>query len=229
MQLERLLQSQGFGTRRECRARIRAGQVALGGAVCEDPFVELDPAGLAFTVDGEDWTYRAPACVMLHKPAGYECSRKPKHHPAVFALLPDPLVQRGLQCVGRLDEDTTGLLLLTDDGQLIHTLTSPRKGVLKRYRVGTKHPVDAALVARLLEGVQLHDAPEPVQAVACEASGEHELLFTIGEGRYHQVKRMVAAAGNRVETLQRISVGRLELPADLAPGHWRWVDPQDIA
>lgn len=229
MQLERILQSQGFGTRRECRALVRLERVTVGGEMIDDPFVELDPEGLEFTVSGESWRYHEKAYVMLHKPAGYECSQKPKHHPAVFALLPSPLVVRAVQCVGRLDEDTTGLLLLTDDGQFIHKLTSPKHGVLKRYVATTKHPVDDAQLAALRGGVELNDAPGvSVAAHAVEQIAANQLSITIGEGKYHQVKRMVAAAGNRCETLHRVAVGRLELPADLAPGEWRWIDPSEV-
>jgi len=154
---------------------------------------------------------------------GYECSRKPRHHPGVLSLLPAPLRARGVQPVGRLDEDTTGLLLLTDDGALIHRLTSPKWHVPKVYEVGTKHPVDDGLVARLLAGVVLDDDPTPVRAAACERTGEHALRLTLTEGKYHQVKRMVAAAGNRVETLHRSRLGGVGLPPDLAPGGWRWL------
>jgi 16S rRNA pseudouridine516 synthase len=125
--------------------------------------------------------------------------------------------------VGRLDQDTTGLLLLTDDGALLHRLTSPKHHVAKVYEVTLKHEVAATLLNQLLEGVLLKDDPRPVQAAACKATGSHTLQLTLTDGRYHQVKRMVAAAGNRVEALHRSAVGALALPADLAPGAWRWV------
>jgi 16S rRNA pseudouridine516 synthase len=229
MQLERILQSQGFGTRRECRALVRLERVTVRGEMVDDPFVDVDTADLDFTVDGEAWRYHERSYVMLHKPAGHECSQKPKHHPAVFSLLPSPLVVRAIQCVGRLDEDTTGLLLLTDDGQLIHKLTSPKHGVLKRYVATVKHEVDDAMLRALGSGVALNDAPDvSVAAHAVEQLDAHRISITIGEGKYHQVKRMVAAAGNRVEALHRVAVGRLELPADLAPGEWRWFDPAEV-
>jgi len=229
MQLDRILQSQGFGSRKECRAIVRLGLVRINGELVEDPFAELEPEGASFEVDGETWAYHAQAYVMLNKPAGYEVSQKPKHHRSVFELLPAPLRARGIQAVGRLDEDTTGLLILTDDGQLIHQLSSPKRKVPKVYEVLTKHPVDAALCEALLAGVELHDDPEPVAAAACEPTGETTLLLTITSGKYHQVKRMVAAAGNRVEGLRRIAVGGLALPADLAEGEWAWIGPEQLA
>lgn len=207
---------------------IRHGHVAIDDAICEDPFIELNPEGLCFSVDGEPWQYREHAYVMLHKPQGYECSRTPKHHPSIFSLLPDPLVGREVQSVGRLDEDTTGLLLLTDDGQFIHQLTSPKRKVSKVYAVTTKHPVDEALLAALRKGVLLHDEPAPIAAAACEQVDTHLIHLTLLEGKYHQVKRMVAAAGNRVEALRRIAIGGLDLPDDLAEGEWRWLEPTDL-
>jgi 16S rRNA pseudouridine516 synthase len=148
---------------------------------------------------------------------------KPKHHPSVMSLLPAPLRTRGLQPVGRLDEDTTGFLLLTDDGTLLHKLTSPKHHVPKVYEVALKHPVDDTQVRRLLEGVVLDDDPAPVRAAACEATGERSLRLTLTEGKYHQVKRMCAAVSNRVEGLHRSAMGTLTLD-DLAPGKWRWVE-----
>jgi len=224
--LRQILFSQGFGTRRHCAALIADGQVQVGGVTHDDPDLSLPVDGLMFSVQGQVWPYHAKALVMLHKPASYECSTKPRHHPSILTLLPAPLRERGVQPVGRLDEDTTGLLLLTDDGALIHRLTSPKHHVHKVYEVTCKHPLAADTVARLLGGVVLDDDPAPVHAVACEATGPSSLRMTLEEGRYHQVKRMLAAVGNRVETLHRSAFGGWTLPADLARGTWRWVDAE---
>ncbi|HSQ72040.1 MAG TPA: 16S rRNA pseudouridine(516) synthase [Rubrivivax sp.] len=228
MQLAQILFTQGFGTRRICAGIVASGRVRIGGRIVDDPHAEFDTAGLVFEVEGRPWPYIERALLMLHKPAGYECSQKPRHHPSVLSLLPQPLRTRGVQPVGRLDEDTTGLLLLTDDGTLIHRLTSPKWHVPKVYEVGTKHPVDDAQIARLLAGVVLDDDPASVRAAACERSGERSLTLTLTEGKYHQVKRMVAAAGNRVETLHRSAFGELRLSPDLPPGSWRFVDAHEI-
>lgn len=229
MQIERILHSQGFGSRKQCRALIRAGRVAVAGRAVDDPFADFTPAGLSFEVDGAHWTYREKAYLMLHKPPGYECSRQPQFHRAVFALLPEPLVERDVQCVGRLDQDTTGLLLLSDDGRFIHQWSSGKKRIPKVYEVTTRHAVDDALVGRLLAGVALHDEPAPIAAADCQRTGERSLRLTVTEGKYHQVKRMVAAAGNRVEALHRSRIGGLDLPADLAVGAWRWLDADALA
>lgn len=228
MQLERILQKHGFGTRKECRTLCWDGRVAVNGQPCDQPFADIDSAGLVLNVDGVDWPYAEFATLMLNKPAGYECSRRPLHHPGVLALLPLPLRQRGVQPVGRLDEDTTGLLLITDNGQLNHLLSSARRKVPKVYLATTKHAVDREQMERLLGGVLLNDEPEPVAAAACEVVGARELRLTLTGGKYHQVKRMVAAAGNRVEALHREAVGGLSLPEDLKPGQWRWLAAVDL-
>jgi len=228
MPLAAVLFSQGFGTRRECAGRVLAGTVTVDAQVIDDPDHPVQPEGLVFTVDGVAWPFRRSALVLLHKPAGYECSTKPRHHPGVLSLLPAPLRTRGLQPVGRLDEDTTGALLLTDDGALIHRLTSPRHEVPKVYEVTTRHPVDEPQRALLEAGVVLDDDPQPVRAREAVVTGECSLRLVLTQGRYHQVKRMVAAAGNRVEALHRSAIGALRLPADLAPGQWRWVEPSDL-
>ena len=228
MQLERLLQKHGFGTRKGCRGLIRDERVAVNGQICDDPFADIPTADLVFSVDGVDWPYAEFASLMLNKPAGYECSRKPQHHPSVLELLPRPLRERDVQPIGRLDEDTTGLLLITDDGQLNHQLSSAKRKVPKVYLATTKHPLDQAQIEQLLAGVLLNDEPEPIAAAGAEIVGDHLLRLTVTEGKYHQVKRMVAAVGNRVEALHREAVGQLSLPDDLPPGEWRWLTPADL-
>jgi 16S rRNA pseudouridine516 synthase len=228
MKLYRVLQSQGFGSRKACRLRINKGEVAVNGEVCDDPDAEVDPAALEFTVDGATWRYREQAYVLLHKPAGYECSHNPRHHPGVFALLPAPLIERGVQCVGRLDQDTTGLLLFSDDGQFIHRMISPKKGVAKVYRATCAEPLTEAMLDALRTGVQLNDEPAPIAALAAEALDARTLRLVLAEGKYHQVRRMVAAAGNHVDALHREAVGDYALPTDLAPGAWRWLEAGDL-
>ena len=238
MQLQEILYEQGFGTRRVCAGLVQQGLVKVNGQGLDDPYAEFEPEiardGLELTVQGLEWICHTPALIMLNKPAGYECSQKPSAWPSVYTLLPMPLRNRpsptkkgatlGVQGIGRLDQDTTGLLLLTDDGQLIHKLASPKHHVPKVYEVGLKHVADKALAQRLLDGVRLDDEPKPVKAFAAELAAPQHLRLTLTDGKYHQVKRMVAAAGNRVETLHRSQIGGLALPADLLPGQWRWLD-----
>ncbi len=226
MRLADVLFTQGFGTRRECAALLGAGLVRIDDAVRSEPADEVDPEGLAFTVDGERWVFQARAVIAMNKPSGHECSQKPRHHPSVYALLPLPLRRRGVQAIGRLDEDTTGVLLFTDDGVLIHRLTSPKHLAPKVYEVSCRHPVDAAQIEQLCAGVVLHDDPGSVRAAACEATGPSSLRLTLGEGKYHQVKRMVAAVGNRVEALHRSAFAGVRVD-DLAPGAWRWLSSDE--
>ena len=234
--LSQILFSQGFGTRRLCAGLVWHGEVTVNGEVVEEPDTPFETEGLRFTVNGQEWPVVDKALILLNKPAGYECSQKPKHHPSVLSLLPAPLRERGVQPIGRLDEDTTGLLLLTDDGTLIHKLTSPKHHVPKVYEARCKHPLTAAMVEQLLAGVELKEPedklrpppkfqrpPEITQAEGAEIVDATLLRLTLVEGKYHQVKRMVAAIGNRVEALHRPSFGALALPADLKPGEWRWV------
>jgi 16S rRNA pseudouridine516 synthase len=223
LRLADILFSQGFGTRRACHALIAGGAVAVGGQLVVDPQAEFVTDGLDFSVDGRMWSFHAPAIVLLHKPAGYECSMKPRHHPSVLSLLPAPLRVRGVQPVGRLDADTTGALLLTDDGSLLHRLTSPKHHVPKVYEVTVKHPIDEGQLTRLLAGVVLDDDPKPVRAAAAQATGERTLRLTLTEGKYHQVKRMLAAVGNRVDALHRSAFGPVTLDG-LAPCEWRWLE-----
>lgn len=243
MELQDVLFSQGFGTRRVCAGLIQQGHVQLVACrdvdaplVCTQAAMDVDPDGLRLRVQGRDWDYHPLAYLMLHKPEGTECSHKPSTWPSIYTLLPAPLRQRpqkgalqGVQAVGRLDQDTTGLLLLTDDGKFIHRMSSPRHHVPKVYEVTVKHALDAQQVLKLLAGVVLDDDPKPVRAAACEAVDSHHLRLTLTEGKYHQVKRMVAAVGNRVEALHRSQIGALKLPDDLAPGQWRWLAATDLA
>ena len=228
MRLEQILFSQGFGTRHECRGMIALGQVSFNGTTETDPDLDADETVLTFAVKGEEWPYRKTALLMMNKPAGYECSQKPIHHPSVMQLLPPPLRRRGVQPVGRLDADTTGLLIFTDDGNLLHRLTHPKRHVPKRYRVVCKHSPTDAMLRALIDGVRLKDEKDVLAASDIVRVDETTIDMTITSGKYHQVKRMVAAAGNRVEALQRIAFGALCLPGDLPSGRWRWLEGPDV-
>lgn len=236
--LEQILFSQGFGTRKLCRLLITEGRVEIDNHVCTGVNVEFDvgepdtETPLQFAVCGERWEYHEQAYLMLNKPPGYECSQKPKSHLGVYNLLPLPLRERGkggVQAVGRLDQDTTGLLLFSDDGQFIHRMASPKHQVPKVYEVTTSDPVTDSQVRKLLAGVVLADDPEPVQAKACVLQSDRQMSLTLTSGKYHQVKRMIAAVGNNVAALHRSRIGQMALPADLPQGQWRWLTPTQLA
>lgn len=228
LKLSRILQTQGLGTRRACIDQVQSGEVSVNGQACRDPAAMFDTTNLQFHIGESAWQYHEKVYLALHKPPGYECSHQPIHHPSVFSLLPAYLLQRGVQCVGRLDQETTGLLLFSDDGGFIHRATSPTQHVSKVYQVTCKHPVDEAQLAALIQGVQLRDESGLTAALACVKISPQVLQMTIAEGKYHQVKRMLGAAGNRVETLHRVAIGGYKLPPDLLPRAWSWITPDEL-
>ena len=236
MRLDDLLYSQGFGTRRVCAGLIQQGFVQVAGIESAQDATEIVATdGLEFTVQGKLWQYHAQAYLLMHKPAGFECSHRPGAWPSAYSLLPAPLRQRptkavvqGVQAIGRLDQDTTGLLLLTDDGQFLHKMSSPKHHVPKVYQVSTDRAVDAKQIEMLLTGVVLNDDPKPVKAAAAEQTGEKSLALTLLEGKYHQVKRMIAAVSNHVVALHRSQIGSLVLGDDLPSGQWRWLTETEL-
>ncbi len=229
LSLDRILQSQGVGTRKWCRQLIADGEVKVGGTPVTDYRASFETEGLRFTLFDDEWVYRQHLYLALNKPTGIECSRKPSHHPGVMTLLPEEFNWRDVQAIGRLDHDTTGLLLLTDDGSFNHSMSSPKRHVPKRYLATTADPVAPALLDALRAGVQLHDEPGPLAASECVQVGERQLEIVLEQGKYHQVKRMLAAAGNHCTELQRISIGQLTLESlQLAPGGWCHLTPEQL-
>lgn len=223
--LDRILQSQGFGTRKWCAELIADGEVSINGATVTDPRAAFETGGLQFTLFDETWDYHEHVYLALNKPADYECSRKPSHHPGVLSLLPEQFARRDVQPVGRLDHDTTGLLLMSDDGSFIHAQSSPRRHIPKVYVATTHEAVTPELVAQLLGGVKLHDEPAPLAAVTCKILDTHQLEIVLEQGKYHQVKRMLAAAGNHCTALRRSQIGGLKLDVlGLAEGEWCYLD-----
>ncbi len=229
MTLEKLLQSQGFGSRKTCRTLISEGRVSVAGKRCTDPQANIDTDNLFFEVDKQRWRYRERVYIAMHKLPGFECSHQPQHHPSVFSLLPEQLIQRGVQCAGRLDQDTTGLLFFSDDGAFIHAMISPKKMVSKIYEARVRHALQPELFEALCAGVLLHGEKSPVAALSCTPLDSHRLSLSIAEGKYHQVKRMVAAAGNRVEKLHRSAIGSLVLDESLPQGNWRWIEADELS
>lgn len=228
--LDRALQSQGFGTRKWCRELITDGEVSIAGVIVTDCQAGIETDGLEFTVFGEPHRYREHLYIALNKPADYECSRKPSHHRGVLSLLPEQFRLRDVQPVGRLDNDTTGLLLMSDDGAFIHAQSSPKRHIPKVYVATTHDPVTPQLVAKLLNGVKLHDEPAPLAALTCRMVDTHQIEIVLEQGKYHQVKRMLASAGNHCTALRRSQIGALKLDAlGLAEGEWCYLDEAQLA
>ena len=227
MFLEKMLQSQGFGSRKHCQQLIKNGAIAIQGEVITNAKHKLDLNNLSFSVYGESFDYREKVYIALNKPQDYECSHQATHHFSVFDLFDDVLMNRGLQCVGRLDQDTSGLLLLTDDGQFLQALTHPKKHVAKVYRMQTADPVTEQQIQQLQQGVELRNESGIFAATDVIQLAEHELQLTIHQGVYHQVKRMLAAVGNKVERLHRQQIGTLALP-ELEQGEWVYLTEQQV-
>ena len=228
--LDRILQSQGFGTRKWCGEIIADGEVCIAGVPVTDSRTAIETEGLEFELFGEVWTYRKQVYLALNKPANYECSRKASHHPGVHTLLPEQFIRRDVQPVGRLDHDTTGLLLMSDDGPFIHRQSSPKHHVPKVYVATTHDPATPQLVAKLLGGVKLHDEPAPLAAVTCRMVDTHQIEIVLEQGKYHQVKRMLAAAGNHCDALHRAQIGGLKLDSlGLDEGEWCYLDETQLA
>ena len=226
--LDRLLASIGFGSRKECRALVRMGVVELNGTVQEDPFVEFKERPEFITVNGEEVPTIEKLYIMMDKPLDVECSHNARDHQSVFELLPDRFIAMGIQTVGRLDADSSGLLLFSNQGDFIHKVESPKKGYLKKYRVTLARPFTEEQKAELLRGVMLKDERRPV--LAHEISVEEDsVLISIGEGLYHQVRRMFAAVGNHVETLKREAIGPVVLDNTLGKGGWRYLTDEEIS
>lgn len=227
MKLIKFLQYQGIGSRKQCLWLIKNQYVYINSICMTDADEDIQSSEVkTLTIDDEAVTVIPEPYfyILLHKPADYETSHKPKHYPSVFSLFPDNMRNIDMQAVGRLDADTTGALLITNDGKLNHYLTSPSHKVPKLYEVTLKHAADDTLCQALKNGILLHDDNETVSAAEAVLTNPTTLMMTITEGKYHQVKRMVAAAGNRVERLHRPKFGTLELN-ELKEGEWKFIEP----
>lgn len=215
--LDKLLAERSHYSRSQIRQLCRQKLVTINGELARDPAAKYDPQ-VTILVDGESYQALPGECVLvLHKPAGYVCANSDNDHLTVFSLLPSEYA--GFHTVGRLDVDTTGLLLITNDGQFTHRMTSPKKGVSKVYRATLADPVEDHYQDELAAGIQLRGELDPCLPAKLEVLDDYEVLLTVDEGRYHQVKRMFAALGNKVEALHREAIGQLTL-GELAEGEF---------
>ena len=227
MRLDRFLTESLGLTRSQAGRIIRSGEVLVNGMVTKSAATQVGELD-AVAFDGQTLQQIGPRYFMLHKPEGYVCSNDDPEHPTVLMLFDEPALSK-LHCAGRLDLDTTGLLLVTDDGQWSHRITSPRHECAKTYRAWLADPVDPAVIEQFASGVQLRGERQLTRPAELELVTPTEALLTIHEGKYHQVKRMFAAVGNKVIRLHRERVGSLALGSDLAPGQYRALTPDEIA
>lgn len=233
LRIDRLLSSLGYGSRTEMARMAKAGGIVLDGADVTDVSkrIALSPdLPTRMEIDGEPLDPLPGLVMMMHKPLGMTCSHK-EDGALVFDLLPGRWRRRdpAISTVGRLDKATTGLLLLTDDGALLHRIISPKRHVAKVYRATLARPLEGGAGALFASGeLVLEGEDKPLSPAILEVLTPTEATLTVTEGRYHQVRRMFAAVGNHVEALHRERVGALSLPDDLAPGEWRLLTPEEV-
>lgn len=214
-------------TRSQAGKLIRQGAIQLNGLLCKQPAHQIKDSDVVL-FDDEPLRLTGPRYILLHKPAGYVCSTDDPDHNTVFVLLDEPNIDK-LHTVGRLDLDTTGLLLITDDGQWSHKISSPKHECAKTYRAWLADPVEDSAIAQFAEGVLLRGEKTPTKPAQLEIISPTECLLTIHEGRYHQVKRMFAALGNKVIRLHRERVGPLSLDSSLAEGEYRQLTADEVS
>ncbi len=218
--LDKYLSAQTTLSRRDATAAIRRGRVTVGGAVVKDPSQKVDPASAEVALDGQAVCYRRHIYIMLNKPAGILCVSRDPHAPTVVDLVEEDFRCRELFPAGRLDKDTTGMVLLTDDGDFAHRMLAPKKHVPKQYAVTLDAPIDQSICDAFASGMTLASGEVclPAECVPLEGC---QALVTLHEGKYHQIKRMFAACERHVEALHRLSMGGLALDDSLAPGEYR--------
>ena len=226
--LDKLLASTGRWSRREVKLLMKEGRVLVNGVPVRSGEEKVEPSAVRIQVDGGDLEIRTRTYILLHKPAGVLSATEDRRQPTVLDLLPPELGRRGLFPVGRLDKDTTGLLLLTDDGPLSHALLSPRRHVDKVYWARVEGTLDAGDADALREGMTLGDGLRCLPAELEILEDGSQCRVTLREGKYHQVKRMLAARGKPVLALKRLSMGPLALDRALKPGEWRFLRPQEV-
>jgi 16S rRNA pseudouridine516 synthase len=233
MRLDRLLANMGYGSRKEMQGLAKAGRIILDGAPVTDADTRIaitPDLSRRMTVQGRPLDPPPGFALMLHKPVGVTCSHK-EAGALVYDLLPGRWRMRdpAISTVGRLDKDTSGLLLMTDDGGLLHRIISPKSHIAKRYRVTLDRPMAGDEAAQFASGALLLESDDkPLLPAVLETLSPTEALLTITEGRYHQVRRMFAAVGNHVTALHRDRMGGLDLPADLVSGEYRLMTPTDL-
>lgn len=227
MRIDKLLSELGIASRKEAGRVAKSGGVIVDGIPVKDLSKHIDPEKSSVTYLGREVVYQRYTYVMLNKPTGYVSATDDKSLPYVTELLPEELRRRELFPVGRLDRDTVGLMILTNNGTLAHSLLSPKHHVEKEYYFTAAEPLRTGAEEQFEKGVTLSDGYECKSAVLVLSEDRREGRITLTEGKYHQIKRMIAAQDNRVTSLERISFGGIELDSSLARGQWRYLSDEE--
>ncbi len=227
MRLDKLLSECGVASRKEIRQLIRSGRVSVDGAAAASPEMKLDPYKALVCLDGTKIEYAKYHYYMMNKPAGVLSATDDGRQKTVLDLVTPEMRKIGLFPVGRLDKDTTGLLLLTNDGEFAHRVISPRSGIVKVYHARTEAPVDEADITAFKEGLTLGDGTKCLPA-GLKLLPDGSCLVEVMEGKYHQVKRMLSSRGKPVTELKRLSIGGLKLDKALLPGSFRALEENEL-
>ena len=227
MRLDKLLSECGVASRKEIRQLIRSGRVSVDGAAAASPEMKLDPYKALVCLDGTKIEYAKYHYYMMNKPAGVLSATDDGWQKTVLDLVTPEMRKIGLFPVGRLDKDTTGLLLLTNDGEFAHRVISPRSGIVKVYHARTEAPVDEADITAFKEGLTLGDGTKCLPA-GLKLLPDGSCLVEVMEGKYHQVKRMLSSRGKPVTELKRLSIGGLKLDKALLPGSFRALEENEL-
>lgn len=225
--IDKIIASQGQYSRKEVKALIAKRRIAVDGRIVSSSSEKADPMTMLLTVDGKPLEFKRNLYLVLNKPKGYVSATEDREHPTVLEMVPQEYRGRDLFPAGRLDRDTTGLMIITDDGVLAHNILAPKKHVPKRYHVELDIPVTEEMRLGFSEGVMLNDGV--CKAADLIKTGEKTAEVTLREGRYHQIKRMFGCFGAEVVELKRFGMGRLTLPEDLAEGECREMSEEELA
>jgi len=224
--IDKIIASQGQYSRSDVKKLISKKQVAVNGEVVKSANVKADPLTDRITVKGVALDFKRNVYLMLNKPKGYVSATEDRDHQTVLELVPSEFAGRDIFPAGRLDRDTTGLMIITDDGALAHNILAPKKHVQKIYHVELDIPVTEEMARGFAEGVELNDGV--CKEAGLEIVGEYAARVTLKEGRYHQIKRMFGCYGAKVVELHRLAIGNLHLPDDLAVGECRELTEEEL-
>ena len=224
--IDKIIASQGKYSRSDVKSLISKKRVTVDGEVVKSSSIKVDPAKSVIAVNGVELSVKKFVYLMLNKPKGYVSATEDREHETVLALVPEEYAGRDIFPAGRLDRDTTGLMVITDDGTLAHNILAPKKHVQKVYHVEIDIPVTEEMVCGFADGVELNDGI--CKEAGLEITGEHSAKVTLKEGRYHQIKRMFGCFGAKVTQLHRLAMGNLWLPEDLPVGQCRELTEEEL-